>query len=197
MELPSQEAMVHYLFHLTHKYQELEQKMAKLQQSMFPYRRKTIQEILEQLPTPSSPFSQWWQSIEITDDVLEMLFKSDLKTGIKQILEPLLTDLTQIPIRAFSQKPNTFYLYDNEKWSQMTSEEFSKYIHNLEHKFLKKYMVWVNEHREELQATPQGEEKKVRYMAKVNGLKQPPRAPEIKKWLFAAFLFYVFMFFRF
>jgi len=186
MELPSQEAMAHYLFHLTHKYKELEEKMAKLQQFVIPQRRKTIQEYLEQLPQPHQSFKEWIQQIEITDEALELLFKTELKTAIKNVLDPLIASLEHPPFRAFTQKPNTFYLYDKEQeWRLMTTEEFIKTIEKIEHKFLRKYSSWVNEHRDELHATQQAEEKNIIYMAKVNGVKQTPRAPEIKKWWYS------------
>ena len=183
MELPSQEAMAHYLFHLTHKYQELEQKMAKLQKCVIPQRRKTIQEYLEQLAPPTQPFQEWLQQIKITDEALEILFKTDLKTAIKHVLDPF---LFEIPLRAFSQKPNTFYLYDKQQeWHLMTSDEFSKMIDKIEHKFLRKYTTWATENSEELSKTQQAQERNIIYMSKVNGVKQSPRAPDIKKWLYS------------
>jgi len=183
MELPSQEAMAHYLFHLTHKYQELEQKMAKLQKCVIPQRRRTIQEYLEQLAPPTYTFQEWLQKIEITEEALELLFKTELRTAIKHVIDPL---LTEIPLLAFSQKPNTFYLYDKQQeWHLMTTEEFSKMVEKIEHKFLRKYTCWANEHSEELGKTQQAQERNIMYMAKVNGVRQQPRAPDIKKWLYS------------
>jgi len=188
IELPSQESMIHYLFHLTHKYQELEQKMTKLQQSIIPLRKKQIGEYLKQLPAPDQSYFDWIQTIEITDEALETVFKHDLKTAIKNVLESILSKPQdeQLPISAFSQKPNTFYLYDNTKeWRQMSADEFVKCIEKIEHKFLRKYASWVTEHYDELHVSQQAEEKKMVYMAKVNGVKQPNRISELKKWLYS------------
>jgi hypothetical protein len=93
----------------------------------------------------------------------------------------------QMPILAFTQKNNTFYLYDNDEWRIMTAPEFAKLIKTIENRFLKKYMLWANEHYDELHENPQAEERAVLYMAKVNGIKQgtaESRISEIKHWLY-------------
>ena len=189
IELPSQEAQLHYIFHLTKKFQDLEEKLAKIQKSIIPLCRRQVGEYLESLAPPDQIYSDWCQSIQITDETLEHLLKTDLKTGIKSVLENLIDDDHQeIPIRAFTQKSNIFYIYDhNSEWRKMTSEEFVKLVEKLEHKFLKKYMSWANDHFDELHSSQQGEERAVLYMAKVNGVKQgtsESRISEIKRWLF-------------
>ena len=134
LEVPSPESMVHYLIHLTTKYQELEQRFTKLQASIITTRRKTIQEYLEQLSPPEKTFAEWSNSLEITQSALETVFQNDLKSGIQQVLD---IPRENIPIRAFSQKPNIFYLYDTEaEWRQMSADEFTSFINKIERKFL-------------------------------------------------------------
>ena len=182
MEIPSQESMAHYLFHLTRKYEELEQKMAKLQQSVISTRRKSVQEYLEQLPPPNESFSDWATTIEIPDQILETLFKTDLKNATRILLDNIFEN-QDLPLRAFSQKSNTFYLYDKSaEWRAMTGEEFTKWIEKIEHKFLRKFNQWTKDQEID---TPQAQEKIVAYMAKVNGIKQPNRVTDLKKWLYS------------
>ena len=186
LELPTQESMVHYLFHLTTKYQELEQKFAKLQQSIVTNRRKTIHEYLEQLTPPEQTFLQWATSLEITMSNVETVFHSDLKSGIQQVLETAIEiPIENLPIRAFSQKPNIFYLYDTaSEWRLMSSDEFNRFIDKIEHKFLKKYTQWVEEHRQENHTSIKSQDEAMSKMAKISGLRQGPRSPFIKKWLY-------------
>jgi len=180
MQPPSQEAMVHYIFHLTQKYEDLEKKVAKLQQTIIPLRRKTIQEYLEELPAPYSPFQEWTKQIEISDEALETLFKQDMKTAIQQVLEPLIT--LDSPLRAFTQKPNTFYLYDKTaEWRAMTADEFTKWVDTLERKFSKKYSLWAKDRQEEIDTNPQARDRAVAYMAKLH---KTNRAQEIKKMVY-------------
>jgi hypothetical protein len=188
METPTPTAQFQYIIHLTQKVQDLEQKMAKLQQSVLPLCRRQVGEYLESLPPPPKSFQDWIPAIEVSTESLEEILKHDLKTGVKHTLESIMDD-SDSPIRAFTQKPNKFYLYDKEaEWRLMTAEEFVKFIGRLEHKFLRKYMEWTIDHSDDLTQTLHGEEKSILYMAKVNGVKQGSlenRASDIKKWLFS------------
>jgi hypothetical protein len=182
LELPSQESMVHYMIHLTTKYQELEQKFAKLQSSIITTRRKTIQEYLEQLTPPDKTFAEWTNSIEITQNALEIVFQNDLKSGIQQVLD---IPNSNLPIRAFSQKSNIFYLYDTEsEWRQMNADEFTKFVNKIERKLQRKHEEWVQEHRRENNISEKAQNEAMAKMAKVHGFGERPRAPFIKKWLY-------------
>jgi len=182
LEVPTQESMVHYMIHLTTKYQELEQKFAKLQASVITTRRKSIQEYLEQLAPPDKTFVEWTNSLEITQGALETVFQNDLKSGIQQVLD---VPLTNLPIRAFSQKPNIFYLYDTEsEWRQMSADEFTKFVNKIERKFQRKYEEWAQEHRQQNHASEKAQNEAMARMAKVHGFSERPRAPFIKKWLY-------------
>ena len=182
LELPSQESMVHYMIHLTTKYQELEQKFAKLQSSIITTRRKTIQEYLEQLTPPDKTFAEWTNSIEITQNALEIVFQNDLKSGIQQVLD---IPTSNLPIRAFSQKPNIFYLYDTDsEWRQMNADEFTKFVNKLERKIQRKHEEWVQEYRRENNTSEKAQNEAMAKMAKVHGFGERPRAPFIKKWLY-------------
>jgi hypothetical protein len=182
IEVPTQESMVHYMIHLTTKYQELEQKFAKLQASIVTTRRKSIQEYLEQLAPPSQTFAEWTNSLEITQGALETVFQNDLKSGIQQVLD---VPLANLPIRAFSQKPNIFYLYDTEsEWRQMSADEFVKFVNKIERKFQRKYEEWAQENREQSHASEKAQNEAMSKMAKVHGFSERPRTPFIKKWLY-------------
>jgi len=182
LELPSQESMVHYMIHLTTKYQELEQKFAKLQSSIITTRRKTIQEYLEQLTPPDKTFAEWTNSIEITQNALEIVFQNDLKSGIQHVLD---IPNSNLPIRAFSQKPNIFYLYDTEsEWRQMNADEFIKFVNKIERKLQRKHEEWVQEHRRENNISEKAQNEAITKMAKVHGFGERPRGPFIKKWLY-------------
>jgi hypothetical protein len=182
LELPSQESMVHYMIHLTTKYQELEQKFAKLQSSIITTRRKTIQEYLEQLAPPEQTFAEWSSSLEIKKEALETVFQNDLKSGIQYVLD---IPLSNLPLRAFSQKPNIFYLYDTDsEWRQMSADEFTKFVNKIERKLQRKYEEWAKEYRQENHMSEKAQNETMSKMAKVHGFGERPRAPFIKKWLY-------------
>jgi hypothetical protein len=181
MEIPSQKAQFRYIVQLTKKIEELEQKLTKIHKTIIPLCRRQVSEYLESLPAPEYTYSDWCKSIQISDEALEQVIKTDLRTGIKMVLENI---VDEIPIRAFTQKSNILYLYDNDEWRTMTAPEFVKLIQKIQHKFLRKYMLWSTENPNELA----GEDRAIFCMAKVNGLKQgtiESRSSDIKKWLFS------------
>jgi hypothetical protein len=182
LELPSQESMVHYLIHLTTKYQELEQRFTKLQASVITTRRKSIQEYLEQLAPPEQTFAEWAKTLEIPQNALETVFQHDLKSGIQEVLD---IPRENIPIRAFSQKPNIFYLYDTDsEWRLMTTDEFACFVNRIERKLQRKYEEWAQEHREEHNVSEKAQNEKMKKMAKIHGFGERPRVPFIKKWFY-------------
>jgi hypothetical protein len=142
----------------------------------------TIQEYLEQLAPPTQTFAEWSTSLEIKKEALEAVFQNDLKSGIQYVLDIPLSDL---PLRAFSQKPNIFYLYDTDsEWRQMSSDEFTKFVNKIERKIQRKYEEWAQEYKQENNVSEKAQNESMARMAKVHGFGERPRAPFIKKWLY-------------
>jgi len=185
IEMPSQRAMFHYILHLTNKCEDLEKKVAKLQTYTTRSRRKHIEEYLQSLHAPKYTFHDWLTSIEVADYHLQKVFEHDLEECIKQVLIPLLQD---IPLCAFVQNPKVMYIYENEKWQIMTSEDFASFIKSISHKILKTYTKWAKEHHTEMHANAKMQELGMMYMSKVNGMNRSTdvRNANIKKWLFSA-----------
>jgi uncharacterized Zn-finger protein len=183
--LPSQEAMFQYLLHLTNKCTELEEKVAKLEQNSSISLRKNFKEYVKTMEKPSVTYSQWVQSTQITEKDLQILLENDLDECIKHAIERQLTSHTSSPIRAFTQKQHTFYIYDTE-WRMMTSEELTKMISLLSHKVLQTYTKWAKEHRDEWASSQQLQERAMVYLSKANGMNRTleSRTSIIKKWLF-------------
>jgi len=186
---PSYEAMAQYIFHLTKKYEDLEQKFTKLQQSVITTRRKSIQEYLDELPDPTETFQKWVKSIEITDKTVESFKNScDIKHTIQLQLESSLFDANDDkPLLAFSQRQNTLFLYDNTKkdntkeWRTMTTEEFQNFIEKIRRKISIKFSIYM---REQDTSNYQDEEKRASYTKNLNSIK-PNSISELKKWLYS------------
>jgi hypothetical protein len=186
---PSYEAMAQYIFHLTKKYEDLEQKFTKLQQSVITTRRKSIQEYLDELSEPTETFKKWAKSIEVTDKVVESFTNScDIKHTIQLQLESSLFDANDDkPLLAFSQRQNTLFLYEDTKkdntkeWRSMTSEEFQNFIEKLRRKISIKFSIYMKEHDI---SNYQDEDKMARYVANLNSIKSNSIS-ELKKWLYS------------
>ena len=185
MALPSHEAMFHYILHLTNKYQQLDEKVAKLQKSTTSVRRKHIADYIATLQKPDLTYAAWLETVEVTNDHLDNLFVGNLNSCIKGVLETYMKT-ENMPIIAFYQKPNYFYLYDVE-WRLMTQDEVRKMVSVISHRVLKKYVKWAHENKHKLEGSPKAEELAMIYMSKANGLNSSieSRVLDIKKWLFA------------
>lgn len=185
ISLPSPELMFQYMIHLTNKYEQLEQKLAKIEKNSIQIRRKHVDEYIKTLEIPNQTFSSWLEKIQITDDDLEILFSDDLKNCIKCALEKCIKIKENMPICAFYQKQNSFYIYDGN-WRLMSNDEFSRLISILSHRVLKKYMVWSNQHKEQLESNTKTQELAMSYLKKANGLNCSLEActNDLKKWLF-------------
>jgi len=184
IKLPSQLAMFQYIIHLTNKCEDLEKKVAKIHSSTTTLRRKHIDEYLKNIQPPNMSYSEWLSSIEVSDDHLQIVFDNDLETCIKQILSPLLSD---IPIRAFTQKAGAFYIYHETEWRQMTADEFTSFVTSISRKVLRTYTKWSKDNYEKMHSNAKMEELCMLYMKKVNGMDKNANArmAAIKKWLFS------------
>jgi hypothetical protein len=100
--------------------------------------------------SPEISWRVWIESIPILNCHLEMVFKSDLLTGIIQCFTDVIQhpNIKIIPFYAFVQKPNTIYSYDNrekttKKWKMMNNEEIKKIIAILSDSFLKLFQKYT------------------------------------------------------
>ena len=184
VQIPSQEVMFQYMIHLTQKYEQLEQKLAKIEMATGRIKKTTIEDTLRTMAKPVLTYNEWLNQLEITDDNLQKLFDYDLKICIKSVLEDALDE--DNPFTAFQEKPNIIYIYD-EKWRMITAEEFSKLISVISHRILKKYMSWANENREKIDGNTKFQELAMSYMSKANGLNCNLGQVNIdaKKWMFS------------
>jgi len=104
-------------------------------------------------PVPMQTLREWMLSIPLTITHLEIVFKSDLLTGmitcIREALESMDTD--GIPCCAFIQKQYTLYSYEiREKsatptWGVLSKDELFSLLNNLASRFLQLFLRYSNE----------------------------------------------------
>lgn len=207
VSLPSQKEMFRLLQDLTLTCNQLKKEVQHLKHIVGSKRRKEVVDYLNQAPAPEYTFDQWIRSQTIEFHHLECVFETNLTEGLKRcIAESLnkettpdattakgLLKYTQIPICAFEQRPNQFYIYDTSgsstNWKRMEHDQFDRWISTLSHRFLQYFIEWQ---AEQLSRIPSEEEKTdiITYMIKVNGGLNPKtdkdrRISELKKWLFS------------
>ena len=92
----------------------------------------------------------------------------------------------RLPLKAFSQRNNQFYKYDNLKWVQLKPDELKSLISILNQRIIKKYIDWKTKHKEEIDRNTTMQDRDMQYMSKTIGFGKSieSRISEIRKSLF-------------
>lgn len=137
-----------------YKCDKLQKRVDQLENRQQNRQKKQIMEYLQEHPA-TSPAIELFRTFSISREHLETVFEDDLTAGIKSCIKTHLRG-DSLPIRAFTQKPNTLYVYDTigqtdpsdittNKWHIMTNVELDKLISILSFKFLQAFMAWKKE----------------------------------------------------
>jgi hypothetical protein len=133
-----------------YKCEKLQKRVDQLENRQTTRQKKQILDYLQERPV-SIPAIELFRTFQITREHLEIVFEDDLTAGIKACIKTNLQGAS-LPICAFTQKPNTLYVFALEsqessiaKWHIMTNAELDKLISILSFKFLQAFVVWKKE----------------------------------------------------
>ncbi len=176
---------------------KLEKDNASLKNTLQIRQKKQIIELLNTPKfVPNMLFSEWSTTIPVNQTILLTVFEYDLTEGIKtSILSVIVSaELQKLPIQAFSQKPNTIYIYNNkttneskQEWMIMKNEVLEKAVSSISRNFLKEFLKWQAINKEKIDSNDNLKDVELQYMMKINGNKvsNEKRTAEIKKWLYS------------
>jgi hypothetical protein len=167
----------------------LKKRLDKLELSNHQYKKKTIEDYLSSLPVQEIiTFSEWTRSIIVTDHHFQILLDKNLTECIKKMIMDAIDtiDITRIPLKAFSQRNNQFYKYDDLKWVQLKPDELKSLISILNQRIIKKYMDWKTKHKDEIDRNTTMQDLDMQYMTKTIGFGKSieSRISEIRKYIF-------------
>jgi hypothetical protein len=186
-DLPSQREMYLLMKEMAHKCHELEKKMEKIEQTVNIRQKKQIITWLNiHRTTNIAPLYEWIQSLTISDDILDTVFKKDLTEGIKEVISNNRLLIPLIPLAAFTQKANTLYVYnENGEWTTSTNENVEKIVFIISQVIMRKFVIWMEENEAIISLNEEKKDEEIMYMIKVNGsnVSDEKRASDIKKWL--------------
>jgi hypothetical protein len=210
--LPSQRDLFRIVQDLVIRCNHLEKEVHSLKDAANRKKRKEVVEYLNQIVAPEMTFKEWSANQPIEFHHLQCVFEYNLTEGIKLCIDdymkndPLgipnvekksqeLLKYAHIPISAFEQNPNVFYIYDSSGsnasplWKRMEGDVFERWISTLSHKFLQYFIEWQSDNLSQ-QSTDKDKEENILYMIKVNGGRNPlhdkeRRISELRKWLFS------------
>ena len=109
-----------------------------------------------QQPPPAKTFKEFIKTINVTQNAVHILMNDTALQTINYIIQENFQSITEIPIKAFSQKNNSIYIYNSAqqqastKWNKIQPEEFIlllKYIHS---KILSQLCEWYNKNKTEI-----------------------------------------------
>jgi len=174
--IPSQHEQFYLLQSLLIKTAKLEKEVGQLRNTVAVRKRVAILGYLEKARhlVPHHTFYEWLGMIAIGEDDLHTVFRNDLVEGMKKVLLRAMVQDGALPVCAFTQKRDTFYIYirddDGEvKWTTMQGEHWERGCNRLAHRFLQEFLKWQSANTTE-RMTTQMKEQHVEYMRKINGL---------------------------
>ena len=96
-------------------------------------------------------FNDLLNTIVITQDDLNVLFKTDYTGGVLHVLKKYLNldnNINDIsPLYAFTTKENVIYIFMEKEWILCNNEYYNKLMHLLDKKFMGVFIDWQNENK--------------------------------------------------
>lgn len=204
VKIPNQQELFLYVRELALKCERLEKKVKRLEANASIKQKKMIFEVLNHPQNkPEKTFSELIRGgIEITREMLFVVFKHNLTEGFKIALLPLFSGgggggdgegkKQILPIKAFTQKKGHIYIYDvplgeeKAKWMELYNETVeNNIIITIGQKYLKEYLKWEDEQADIFDNEDKMMES-IRYRQKVNGtnivLKE--QIKDMKAWIY-------------
>ena len=203
--LPTQIQMYKLIQELAIRINRLEKDNRKLLQSQ--KRKINILDWLnENKKQPSIIFSAWLSGIVYQNIVnqLEIVFQDDLTKGIIRLFDNVISDSDsdKIPICAFDNKPNVFYIYDfrNQQmtdtdsgdntpiWMVLSVSEFNMILKRICHRFLVEFKKnWYDNHKHMIDNDETYKDKYIIYYKNILGGDQndETRSQKIRTWLYS------------
>ena len=195
--LPSPHEQYKLIQNLYLQINKLQKEVESMRGQVVVRKRKEIIDFLQSKsnPIPVMTFLEWSKTVVISKEMLETVFVKSLNDGIRESITNFVI-IDNPPIRAFSQKKGTIYIYEkmegeSEKscWRVLSIDEFDRWIDRIMHKFLQVFVTWQLEHMKVLNSNDEQKDKNLEYMQKINGNGQTDdrRKNELRKWFYETF----------
>jgi hypothetical protein len=174
------------------KIKSLETKVTKLESSERTKKTKVITQWLAANPKtrPERTLLEWTAQFDVDDTCLDMVYRENIFDAVQYCIKREFTRFKEdnAPIRAFSQKPNTIYVYitddknpESRVWKILGTNELERWIAHITQRFLVEFTKKQGEKIDEIYNNRKEEERHNIMMLKLNGKLIPSN--ELKKWL--------------
>jgi hypothetical protein len=138
--------------------------------------KKTIQNKKDETNTDVSPIEPKMNFYDFNKtylypkikDYLDIVFENDLFTGIKYLFENNMFE--NMPIYNSNGRITSFYIFENDTWSKLSTERLNKYIEQIIEEFMFVFnSEWIQVNQEKLLIDEGYQEKYLKYMEKFVG----------------------------
>ena len=154
-DMPTMHDLYKVVMEMTLKYNALEQKFKDMEK--FVNIKKQKLDIVVWLNAKYSTatavdYMTWFNTITVKREHLDVLFQTDYVNGVVKALLDALHREDDSPVRAFNEKPNLFYIFQNreKQWSIMDDECYLKLMYLLDKKFMIEFGKWTEENKDKL-----------------------------------------------
>jgi len=125
-DIPSQIKLYELVMQLSEKCETLQNEVSSLKTKFSTRLKRDIADYLQYDQRPTHTFLEWVTSFTVTDEILQLVFDTDLTEGVKKCIENRILEgggIYSIPIRVFKEKPDYIFIYTNEPITVATTEE--------------------------------------------------------------------------
>ena len=135
---------------LAAKCKDLETKMTAINKWAHITKQKlNITDWLNNNQPNASDYDDWFKALPVGKADLLALFETDYVGGVVRVLQKQLADDAR-PMRAFTGKENTFYIYRQGKWLLCDPDTFTKLMYLLDKQFMREFIAWQNENKSKM-----------------------------------------------
>jgi hypothetical protein len=154
-EVPSQRKMYLMMLEMGSKLNKLDEKVDELNKWVIKKKKKiNVIEWLNSHTIPDINFDCLIEKIIMDKDDIQHLFHNTFADTINHIFSRNIYNISEntFPIFAFVQKPNIFYIYENEEagWMELNREKLVKFLNRVHTKLYRLYLEWKKENRPQI-----------------------------------------------
>jgi hypothetical protein len=183
--------LVSYVKLLASRVDKLEKENEKLRGCVLKKKVDVIDQLNMETKTPPIRWQEWVESLSYKES-LETVFREDLLTGIIEVLDRgvnkiSIIDHEQLPLRVFSNKPNSFYVYDihdkdseregegdseEEKivrWKPLLVVDLDRWFSYMAKRFLIEFKTWFDNNEELIKTDETMSNRYVEFLQKTLG----------------------------
>ena len=142
-DTPTIRELYDMVMEMNHTIHHLKTKISILESgSKQQYKKINILEWLSSQPLPKHSWDEWSKTLQYNQDFLEICFKTNISNSIFECIKQYCEHSTDIPLRAFHQKLNIFYVYKEDTWCELSKKEFEQLISSIHRQSNKEFMMW-------------------------------------------------------